>query len=80
MTQTVRIARSEGYEISPRGVRQFYPQGDYTVGVDMPLDAARRCLESGVGVEVRTKATPLETKAPAPKKKKRTSKKAGGNA
>ena len=72
---TVRIARRAGYEVSPRGVRHFYPAGDYQVPTDMPLDIARRCLESGVGKEVRTKASKPENKLI--KKKRRLRKKTG---
>jgi len=70
----IRIARSEGYEISPRGVRSFYPAGDYKVPGDMPPEIARRCLESGIGQEVQTKAdkpeNKLQKKANSTKKKK----------
>ena len=80
---TIRIARTEGYEISPRGVTQFYPQGDYSIPDQMPPDTARRCLDSGIGVAIRGKGE-LENKlAPAPsqsKKKKRSTVKRGRRA
>lgn len=76
MADVVRVARSEGYEVAPRGVRQFYPQGDYKVPDEMPADIARRCLESGIGTAIRTKATKPETKT----RKKKPSKVKPGKA
>ncbi len=77
-TSVVRIARPEGWETSPKGAHFFYPQGDYKVPEDMEPEHARRCLASGVGIEVRTKASKPETKKKTGKKKpskKRTGKK-----
>ena len=74
----VRIARSEGWETSPRGVHYFFPQGDYTVPDQMPDDIARRCLNSGIGIEVRTKATKPQNKANGRPRKKKHSKTATG--
>ena len=77
-TSVVRIARSEGYSVSPRGVHLHFPQGDYRVPDDMPADVARRAIESGIGTEVRTKDTKPETKRRAPRKKKRALSAKGG--
>ncbi len=74
MTHTViRIARPEGYQVSPRGVHAFFPQGDYKVPEEMSADIARRCLESGIGREIRSKDSKPETKRrPAKKKRSKT--------
>ncbi len=51
------------------GAHFFYPQGDYRVPEEMDPDHARRCLDSGIGTEVRTKQTKPETKKKTGKKK-----------
>jgi hypothetical protein len=51
-------------------VRQFFPAGDYKVPDDMSPEVARRCVEAGIGKDVRTKATKPENKLVKKKRSK----------